>query len=103
MSRVAKRQEAQKMVEITKQVKAYMDLTEQFPRQSLTGNKYIMVVYAYTPNAIIIRALKYRSKGDILKCFQNIMEHLSERGFLLTLNIMDNEASRKLKITLPLK
>ena len=32
----------------------YMDLTGRFPRRSLTGNQYILIVYAYAPNAILM-------------------------------------------------
>lgn len=38
----------------------YMDLTGRFPYQSSRGNNYLMVVYKYDANAILVEALKNR-------------------------------------------
>ena len=38
--------------------KAYMDSTGRFPHKSTRGNEYVMVVYDYDSNAILVEALK---------------------------------------------
>ena len=77
--------------------KNYLDLTGQFPRQSLTGNKYILVVYAYAPNAILMEALTSRQEGEIIRGYATLCEYLKDRGYQAQFAVMDNEVSKKLK------
>ena len=42
--------------------KIHSDQTEQFTIHSSSGNKYMMVIYAYDPNEIIVEPFPDRSK-----------------------------------------
>ena len=74
--------------------KIHSDQTGQFPIQSISGNKYMMVIYAYDPNAILVEELPDRSKESIVQSYQKIIQHLTNRGFKLRHQILDNEASK---------
>ena len=47
----------------------YSDATGKFPIPSYHGNRYVMVVYVYEPNAILVRPMKNREKETIVKNF----------------------------------
>ena len=73
------------------------DQTGQFPIQLSSGNKYMMVIYAYDPNAILVEPLPDRSKESIVQAYQKIIQHLTRRGFKPRLQRLDNEASKLLQ------
>ena len=74
--------------------KIHFDQTRRFPKQSSSDNKYIMVIYAYNPNYIIVKPLPDRS---IVQAYQQIIQHLTRRGFKPILKRLDNEASKLLQ------
>ena len=53
------------IVPFTQSNKAYMDLTGKFPHQSTRGNKYVLVVYDYDSNGILVEPLSSRQAGVI--------------------------------------
>ena len=75
----------------------YSDLTGKFPVTSMQGNKYILLVYHYNSNSIIVRPLKNRSDKETLEVYDDIYKELTRKGFQLKLHILDNKASRALK------
>ena len=75
----------------------YYDLIGKFPITSIQGNKYILLVYHYNSNKIIVRALKNRSDTETLKVYKEIYKLLTARGFNPKLHTLDNKASRLLK------
>ena len=77
--------------------KIHSDQTGRFPIQLSRGNKYMMVIYAYDPNAILVEPLPDRSKESILQVYQKIIQHLTRRGFKPRLQRLDNEASKLLQ------
>jgi hypothetical protein len=78
------------------QEESYSDLTGRFPVHSIEGNLYVLALYLYDTNAILVEPLKSRSETDQLKAykriFQRIPAHLKPR-----IHMMDNEASKGLK------
>ena len=50
-----------------KHVKIYTDLTGPFPVTSMDGNKYILVIYVYDANAILLCPLKNKSDKEKLR------------------------------------
>ena len=50
--------------------KIHSDETRQFPIQSSSGNKYMMVIYAYESNAILVNPLPDRSNESIMQAYQ---------------------------------
>ena len=53
------------IIDNTKNVKAYFDLTGPFPYVSTRGYKYIFVPYNYNSNAILTETIKTKSTNDI--------------------------------------
>ena len=68
-------------------------LTGPFPVQSNRGANYILVVYKYDSNAIIVRPLRNRIAPEIKRVFQSVVHYLNARGLRPRLHILDNEAS----------
>ena len=78
------------------------DQTGAFPMKSSSGNQYIMVLYAYDPNAILVAPLKNRTGGELLRVYKQLHERLTLRGFRPKLQRLDNEASNQMKKTMKL-
>ena len=77
--------------------RTYSDLTGRFPVQSNRGANYILVVYEYDSNAILVRPLRNRSAPEIKNAFQNVVHYLTVRGLRPRLHTLDNEASTILR------
>ena len=56
-----------------------------------------MVIYAYDPNAILVEPLPDISKESIVQAYQQIIQHLTIRGFKPITQRLDNEASKILQ------
>ena len=61
--------------------KIHSDQTGRFPIQSSSGNKYIMVIYAYDPNYILVKPLPDISNESIVQSYQKIIQQLTKRRF----------------------
>ena len=81
-------------IEITGQI--HSDQTGQFLVPSISGNKYVFILYDYDSNFIHAEPIPSRSKHQILKAFNKITSKLSSRGLKPRLQRMDNEASQLL-------
>ena len=68
----------------------YTDLTGKFPVTSRLGNKYVMVLYHYDSNGVILRPMKNRSDDEALRVYADMYEFLEARNCKPKLNIMDN-------------
>ena len=77
--------------------RTYSDLTGRFPVQSNRGANYILVVYKYDSNAILVRPLRNRTAPEIKSVFQNVVHYLTVRGLRPRLHTLDNEASTILR------
>jgi hypothetical protein len=77
--------------------KVYTNQTGAFPTTSSNGNKYMLVMYHYDTNAILVEPLKTRHGNEILRGYQKLYTHLTNRGFKPTTHWLDNEASAALK------
>ena len=75
----------------------YTDLTGKFPITSLDGHKYILILYHYDSNAILVKPLKNRSDEETLKVYKEFYDELKQKGFTIKLHVLDNEASNALK------
>ena len=73
--------------------RTYSDLTGRFLVQSNRGANYILVVYEYDSNAILVRPLRNRTAPEIKSIFQNVFHYLTVRGLRPRLHTLDNEAS----------
>jgi hypothetical protein len=75
----------------------YTDQTGRFPVVSRRGNKYIMVLYDYDSNSILVEPIKNRTDAEILHAFERHVTRLTAAGLKPRLQRLDNEASKSLK------
>lgn len=76
----------------------YTDQTGRFPVQSYSGNNYIMIIYAYSVNAILAEPIKNRSESELVRAYKNAFEYLTQKGFAPTSHWIDNEAPEGMKL-----
>ena len=76
---------------------AYQDLTGRFPHKSSRGNEYLLVVYDFDSNAILVEPLKSRRGGEIKNAWPKIYNILASSGCAPKQYILDNEMSHDLK------
>jgi hypothetical protein len=81
----------------------YTDLTGPFPVTSSCGHKYILVLYDYDSNAILMEPMRNRSDTDHLRAYNKLHQYLLDQGFRPHLQKVDNEASTALKRTIRAK
>ena len=84
----------------TKTSKTYSDLTGKFPHKSSRGNQYLLVIYDYDSNAIVIAPLKTRQSKEITNAFTKGHKRLLKFENKPTLFILDNECSTDLKLSI---
>ena len=75
----------------------HTDQTGRFPVPSTNGNNYVMVLYAYDANAILVAPLKSRSANNILIAYKKLHARLVKAGIRPKLQRLDNECSELLK------
>jgi hypothetical protein len=71
----------------------YSDLTGRFPTTSLSGNKYILILYDYDSNSFLSTPMKNRSDKEMAREFDFLIQSLILRGLKPRLQRLDNEAS----------
>jgi hypothetical protein len=76
--------------------KSYSDLTGRFPAKSEAGNLYVLVLYTYNDNAILVEPLPRRSDTEQLKAYTKLLTR-ANKGSELKMHWMDNEASKAVK------
>ena len=75
----------------------YTNLMGKFPHQSSSGMKYILILYHYDSNAILLKTLRNRSDIETLKAYKDLYYYPDARGLSPCLNTLDNEASTSVK------
>ena len=60
-------------------------------------NKYMLFLYHYNSNNILIQPLKNRSDEETLKVCTEMYDTLAAHNCVLILHVLDNEASCALK------
>eukprot|EP00957_Ditylum_brightwellii_P080572 6128868-Ditylum_brightwellii.AAC.1 len=81
----------------------YTDLTRKFPVTAASSNKYVLIGYDYSSNAILTRLVRARNVQEMLEAYHDMYMYLSDCGFSLKLNIVDNEASQAINAPSPKK
>jgi hypothetical protein len=76
--------------------RSYSDLTGRFPCKSDRGNQYVLVLYVYDDNAILVEPVKNRSESEQVKAYKSLLER-ANKGSQLKMHWMDNEASKAVK------
>ena len=77
--------------------KVYTYLTVSLPVTSNRRIQYMLILYKYDTNVILVEPIKTRSDADMLHIYDVLYEILENSGHAPKLNIMDNEASTALK------
>jgi hypothetical protein len=75
----------------------YTAPTGAFPVTSRAGNKYLLILYDFDLNAILVEPMKARSDDEALRANTALYKTLTARGCKPNLNILNNEASRAIK------
>jgi hypothetical protein len=75
----------------------HSDLTSRFPIPSRSGNHYILTVYCYDANAILMEPIQNCKAETILVAYKKIVAKLVAGGCRPKLQRMDNECSSLLK------
>jgi hypothetical protein len=75
----------------------YTDLTGRFPTTSLSGNKYILILYDYDSNSVLSAPTKNRGDKDMVHAFDLLIQSLIIRGLKPHLQRLDNDASLALR------
>jgi hypothetical protein len=75
----------------------YSDLTGRFPTTSLSGNKYMLILYDYDSNSILSAPMKNRGDKEMVRAFDFLVQSLILRGLKPRLQRLYNEASLALR------
>jgi len=75
----------------------YTDPTGRFIVPSSTGNNYLLVLYDYDSNAILVAPMKTRTAGSIVAAYKTLHKRLCDAGLRPLLQRLDNECSAALK------
>jgi hypothetical protein len=62
------------------QCKMYTDQAGKFPKKSSCGHQFIMVLIEMDSNAILVAAMKNRLAGEMIRAYQELVDHLCSAG-----------------------
>ena len=77
--------------------KIYADQTGKFPCTSASGNNYIMVIYDYDSNAILLEPIRNRKGPTLVEAHTKVHQRLTNAGLRPKFMMLDNECSNALK------
>ncbi len=60
--------------------KMWTDQTGQFPKKSSKGNQYIMVLTESDSDTILVKPMKNRTSGEMIRTYQTLVEQLCVAG-----------------------
>ena len=75
----------------------YHDLTGSFPFMSLDGSVCFFVLYHYESNSILAEPIKGLDDKTIFEAYKKFHILLTDKGYSVKLNVMDNQATRYIK------
>lgn len=75
----------------------YTDQTGKFPYISISGNNYIMVIYDYDSNAILMEPIGNRKGPTLLAAHQQLHARLTNAGLRPSYIMLNNECSNAVK------
>jgi hypothetical protein len=73
------------------------DLTGRFPVTSSSGYKYMLLIYDYDSNVIIVEPLRSRADTQLIHAYTKLHRILTDAGLNPSVQRLDNEASQALK------
>jgi hypothetical protein len=78
-------------VMVIDQRQIYTDLIGQFPTRSSKGGSYLVLVYYFDCNSILVAPMKSCSSTECIIAYGGIHQDFTARGFNPKLQTMDNE------------
>jgi hypothetical protein len=75
----------------------YHDLTGSFPFMSLDGSVCFFVLYHYESNSILAEPIKGLDDKTIFEAYKKFHLLLTNKGYSVKLNVMDNQATKYIK------
>ena len=78
----------------------YTDLAQNFPVTSIPYNKYILVLYCYNSNGILVKPMQNCSDKEALQVYNKYYGSLISQGFKPKLSVMDNKVSQAIQYTI---
>jgi hypothetical protein len=75
----------------------YKYLTGIFPTTSLSGNKYILILYEYDSNSVLSAPMKNEGEKDMVRAFKLLSHYLIIHGLKPSLKRLYNKASLALR------
>ena len=73
--------------------KLYTDGCGRFPIISKSGNEYIIIAYHCDSNTILQAPFSNSKTKHRIRAYSSIMKGLSDRGYQVDVQILDNEVS----------
>ncbi len=80
--------------------KIWTDQSGRFPKKSMKGSQYMMVLTETDSNAILVEPMKNRTSGEMIRVYQKLISRLRTAGIAPKLHILDNECSNNFKETI---
>lgn len=73
------------------------DQTGQFPKRSLRGNTYIIVLVEIDSNTIVAEPTKSRKDVEVTRAYRSMMKRLCQSGIVPRKHVLDNKVSENKK------
>ena len=78
----------------------YVNNAKTFPIRSIDGYIAIFILYNWSTNSILATPIKYTKYETIIDSFQTHINYITKRGFKPYFNIIDNMASKAIRVYL---
>jgi len=75
----------------------FSDQTGQFPKRSLSGNKYIMVMVEMDSSGILVEPMMGCKDVEIIHAYQTLVQRLKCTNITPKTHVLDNEVSEAMK------
>jgi hypothetical protein len=82
--------------------KIFTNLPGRFPKKLSHGNQYIMVLTKINRDTILIKPMKNRTAGEMIRAYQTLIDQLRTASIVPKLHILDNKCSQDFKDTIHL-
>ena len=76
----------------------YVNNTGNFPIRIIDGYITIFILYNWTTNSVLATPIKYTKYEAMIDAFKTRIKYITKRGFKPCFNIVDNVASKAIKI-----
>ncbi len=80
--------------------KIWTDQPGRFPKKSIKGSQYMMVLTESDSDAILVEPMKNRTSGEMIRAYQTLINRLRSAGIAPKHRILDNECSNDFKETI---